>query len=65
MSESIEEFEYLAVLDKLGIVKPKKVIISASVYEDFVKILKKNGITISTAVNIGLEMFLRERGLLK
>jgi len=49
----------------MGVVKPKKVIISVNVYEDFVKILKKNGITISTAVNIGLEMFLRSKGLLK
>ncbi|GEM_PF-4577404 len=57
--------EYLAVLDKLGLVKPKKITIGVYVYEDFIKILKKNGITISMAVNIGLEMFLRDKGLLK
>ena len=65
MTESMEEFEYLAVLDKMGVVKPKKVVTTILIYEDFIKILKKNGITISTAVNIGLEMFLRSKGLLK
>ncbi len=54
---------FLAVKEKLGLVKLKKVQCSVHIYEEFRDILAKNAISLSMAVNIGLEMFLRSKGL--
>lgn len=57
------ETEPLAVLEKLGFVKKEKVKTCLCIYKDFIEILARNGISQTMAVNIGLEMFLRSKGL--
>jgi len=65
MTESMEEGEYLAVMHKMGVIKPKRRMTTVRIYEDLVKVLERNGIPITSAVNIGLEMYLRSKGLWK
>lgn len=60
----IAETESLVVLETLGLVKKEKVKKSLYIYKDFAEILERNGICLTVAINIGLEMFLRSRGLI-
>ncbi len=53
----------LAVKEKLGLVNLEKVHCSVMVVKEFRDILAENAISLSMAVNIGLEMFLRSKGL--
>ncbi len=53
----------LAVKEKLGLTKLEKIQCSVHIYKEFRDILAENAISLSMAVNIGLEMFLRSKGL--
>lgn len=50
---------------RLGLVEVKTVNTGVTIIEDFLKILKENRMETSATVNIALERYLRELGLLK
>ncbi len=64
MDLKMQELEMpLAVKEKLGMVKLEKVQCCVQICKEFRDILAENAISLSMAVNIGLEMFLRSKGL--
>ncbi len=53
----------LAVKVKMGLAEAEKVHCSVMVIKEFKDVLTKNAMELSMAINIGLEMFLRSKGL--